>query len=175
MLYQLLLGRHLHTIPTLGHNHETITADGMELDCWDIGGLEKVRHLWPKYSAEADGIIFVVDSADRQRFEPATMELHSIFNPQLKADAEGATTTAKPPDAPLLVLANKQDLGDAADVDEIKQAVRFDELPCEFKHVAACSALDLPSLQAGVKWMTDHFRENNVQRKGRQSKMPRNN
>lgn len=177
MLYQLLLGRHLHTIPTLGNNHETVTADGMELDCWDIGGLEKMRHLWAQYSLEADGIVFVVDSADPGRFDAAAKELKRMFTKTKEEESDeedpagdeedhkheikrtGPRRQAPIEDVPLLVFANKQDLPLAEAADEVTLAMRVSALPCKYSHVAGCSAMDLPSLQAGLKWMTDHFKD----------------
>lgn len=176
MLYQLLLGRHLHTIPTLGNNHETITADGLELDCWDIGGLEKMRHLWVQYSREADGIVFVVDSADPGRFDAAAKELAQIFTKTPTKDDEedpaGDEEKHHPPKretarrvpmehVPLLLLASKQDLPMAETAEEVTVAVRLGALPCKYSHVVPCSAMDLPSLQAGIRWMTDIFKAQN--------------
>lgn len=175
MLYQLLLGRHLQTIPTLGNNHETITADGMELDCWDIGGLEKMRHLWVQYSQEADGIVFVVDSSDPGRFDLAAKELNKIYVKTPNEDDEedpAGDEDAHPPkrmesrhmpmeDVPLLLLASKQDVEGAEGPKEVAGAVRLSSLPCKHFNVIPCSAIDLPSLQAGIRWMTDLFKAQN--------------
>lgn len=176
MLYQLLLGRRLQTIPTLGNNHETIIADEIELDCWDIGGLEKMRHLWVQYSLEADGVVFVVDSTDPGRFDVCAKELAKVFARDRAKEAEDedpagdedtAVKIAKIPakkrhvpieELPLLVFANKQDLDGAEEVGEVEAALRIANLPCKYRHVASCSANDLPSLQSGLKWMTDHFK-----------------
>lgn len=176
MLYQLLLGRHLHTIPTLGNNHESVTSDGLELDCWDIGGLEKMRHLWVQYSLEADGIVFVVDSTDPGRFDQAAKELKRIFLKTKFEESDGEDPAGDEEDykhvvksiaprrqipiedVPLLVLANKQDLQGAETADEVALAMRIASLPCKASHVVPCSAMDLASLQLGMKWMTDHFK-----------------
>jgi GTPase SAR1 family protein len=175
MLYQLLLGRHLQTIPTLGNNHETVCADGMELDCWDIGGLEKMRHLWVQYSLEADGVVFVVDSTDPGRFAAAAKELRRVFAKE-KTESDDEDPAGDEDDhkhepkkhvprrhtpiaeLPLLVFANKQDLEGAESVEDVTIAMHISSLPCKYTHVAPCSAMDLASLQAGLKWMTDHFK-----------------
>lgn len=178
MLYQLLLGRHLQTIPTLGNNHETVTAEGMELDCWDIGGLEKMRHLWVKYSIEADGIIFVVDSTDTGRFDQAAKELAKVYarakdgsddelDPAGDEETAARAAVRKPAirrhlpieDVPLLVFANKQDLANAESAQEVGSAIRLAGLPCKYKNILPCSALELSSMEVGIRWMTDHFRQ----------------
>ena len=34
---------------------------------WDVGGQDKIRPLWRHYFANTQGLIFVVDSNDRDR------------------------------------------------------------------------------------------------------------
>lgn len=197
VLYQLVHGRHLQTIPTLGNNHETVNLHGLKLDCWDIGGLEKMRHLWIKYSQEADGIIFVVDASDKSRLKMASKELKSIYNlddsdqkhsekhQKSKHDPKNDKETdshaaekdkkgVKPaksewhvplPELPLLILANKQDLPDAASPEEIAEALDVASLPSKYRKITPCSALDHDNLVDAVKWMTDCFKERSSSRR----------
>ena len=37
------------------------------LQVWDVGGQDKIRPLWRHYYQNTQGIIFVVDSNDRER------------------------------------------------------------------------------------------------------------
>jgi len=46
---------------------------------WDVGGQDRLRPLWRHYYRGASGIIFVVDSADDQRFDIAKKELHKLM------------------------------------------------------------------------------------------------
>jgi small GTP-binding protein len=73
-------------------------SDGSEalLQVWDVGGQHKIRALWGHYFAGTQGLIFVVDSNDRERVHEAREELHSILN------ADEMRNVA------LLVFANKQ-------------------------------------------------------------------
>jgi small GTP-binding protein len=167
ILYQLLLQRRLQTIPTLGQNHERVTVNGIELNCWDIGGLETLRKLWAQYSAEADGIVFVIDATDRSRFLPAAKELKELFTPSAASKDESPHRYATP-SVPLLVLANKQDLADAATVEELSAAIDFDSLPSMNKKLVPCTAADYASLCVSLKWITDYFTQNKtLQRSGR--------
>ena len=34
---------------------------------WDVGGQDKLRPLWKHYYQNANGVIFVVDSNDKER------------------------------------------------------------------------------------------------------------
>jgi GTPase SAR1 family protein len=67
VLYQLVLGKFLSHLPTLGANREEVTLDGVRITCFDVGGLANMRQLWDRYLPEADGIAFVVDSSDEGR------------------------------------------------------------------------------------------------------------
>ena len=41
---------------------------------WDVGGQEKLRPLWRHYFNNTDGLIYVVDSQDRDRVQKAAQE-----------------------------------------------------------------------------------------------------
>lgn len=64
----------------------------------DVGGQDKIRPLWRHYYTGTQGLIFVVDCADKERMDEARKELHKIVN-----DREMQS-------AIILVFANKQDL-----------------------------------------------------------------
>lgn len=66
----------------------------------DVGGQDKIRPLWRHYYTGTQGLIFVVDCADRDRIDEARQELHRIINDREMRDAI------------ILVFANKQDLPD---------------------------------------------------------------
>ncbi len=78
---------------------ETVEYKNIQFTVWDVGGQDKIRPLWRHYFQNTQGIIFVVDSNDRDRIAPeARDELQRMLNEdELK-------------NALLLVFANKQDL-----------------------------------------------------------------
>lgn len=55
--------------PTLGFNIQTLEHRGYKLNCWDVGGQKSLRSYWRNYFEQTDGLIWVVDSADRMRLE----------------------------------------------------------------------------------------------------------
>merc|ERR1712232_1037851 len=79
VLYKLKLGEVLTTVPTIGFNVETVQYKNIEFQVWDIGGQEKLRNLWRYYYRNTDGIIFVVDSSDRDRIMDAREELQKML------------------------------------------------------------------------------------------------
>ncbi len=118
------LGQSVTTIPTVGFNVETVTYKNVKFNVWvsllfltspikflsselkyesllqDVGGQDKIRPLWRHYYTGTQGLIFVVDCADRDRIDEARQELHRIINDREMRDAI------------ILIFANKQDLQD---------------------------------------------------------------
>lgn len=80
VVQQLKCGQCTRTLPTIGFNVDTVTpCKGLTLTVWDIGGQDKIRQLWKHYYTTTEGIIYIVDSADENRFEEAASELGNIL------------------------------------------------------------------------------------------------
>ena len=76
---------------------ETVEYKNISFTVWDVGGQDKIRPLWRHYFQNTQGLIFVVDSSDRDRVELAKEELHRMLGEEELRDAV------------VLVFANKQD------------------------------------------------------------------
>ncbi|XP_045873491.1 ADP-ribosylation factor-like protein 2 isoform X2 [Meles meles] len=73
-------GEDIDTIsPTLGFNIKTLEHRGFKLNIWDVGGQKSLRSYWRNYFESTDGLIWVVDSADRQRMQDCRRELQSLL------------------------------------------------------------------------------------------------
>jgi ADP-ribosylation factor protein 1 len=86
------------TFVQIGFNVETVEYKNIQFTVWDVGGQDKIRPLWRHYFQNTQGIIFVVDSNDRDRIVEAREELQRMLNEDELREAM------------LLVFANKQDL-----------------------------------------------------------------
>ena len=71
----------------------------MKVRAVDMGGHEIARKMWLQYSHEADGIVYIVDAVDRERFPEAALELHKLLAAQ-----------ALPPGAPGVPKARRASL-----------------------------------------------------------------
>jgi len=130
VLYKMKLKETFPTIPTIGFNVETLSPyKGLTLTVWDVGGQDSIRKFWNYYYNNTSGLIFVVDSCDRDRFDEARRELHNI------------TQEEEMLNVPVLVLANKQDKPRAASVIEIKNALQMKKLKSDWI-VRGCCALN---------------------------------
>ncbi|TYJ53826.1 hypothetical protein B9479_005512 [Cryptococcus floricola] len=98
ILYKLKLNQSVTTIPTVGFNVETVTYKNVKFNVWDVGGQDKIRPLWRHYYTGTQGLIFVIDSNDRDRIDEARGELERILSDREMRDCL------------LMVFANKQDL-----------------------------------------------------------------
>merc|ERR1712079_848444 len=75
---------------------------------WDLGGHETARRLWGEYCAGVGGIVFIVDAADRTRFQEVREELGRLLaDPNLQH-------------VPVVVLGNKIDIPIAASEQELR-------------------------------------------------------
>ncbi len=79
-----------------GFNVETVEYKNISFTVWDVGGQDKIRPLWRHYFQNTQGLIFVVDSNDRERVGEARDELHRMLQEDELRDAV------------LLIFANKQ-------------------------------------------------------------------
>ncbi|KAK9687097.1 ADP-ribosylation factor family [Popillia japonica] len=144
ILYKLKLGEIVTTIPTIGFNVETVEYKNISFTVWDVGGQNKIRPLWRHYFENTNGIIFVVDSSDRDRIVEARKELHNIFEEnELK-------------NVMLLVLANKQDLPTAMSADEIKEKLQFNKLYNKWYIQPTCATKG-SGLYEGLDWLSNEL------------------
>ena len=129
--------------PTLGFNIKTLEFRGFKLNIWDVGGQTSLRSYWRNYFEQTDGLIWVVDSADRARLQDCKAELQELMQQERLAGAS------------LLVFANKQDIEGALTAEQIRQELGLDELSATKRHwrIMACSAFTGAGLADGVSWL----------------------
>jgi ADP-ribosylation factor protein 1 len=147
ILYKLKLGEVVTTIPTIGFNVETVEYKNISFTVWDVGGQDKIRLLWRHYYQNTQGLIFVVDSNDRDRIDDAREELHKMLSEEELREAV------------LLVFANKQDLQFALDAEEILNTLSLMEIKDRTWTIQACSAVTKEGLQEGMEWLVKTISE----------------
>ena len=68
---------------SVGFNVESVEYRNISFSVWDVGGQDKIRPLWRHYFQNTQGLIFVVDSNDRERIQEAEKELHNMVTAEL--------------------------------------------------------------------------------------------
>src|SRR4051812_12494305 len=67
ILYRLKLGEGVTPIPVIGFAVETVEYKNITFTVFALNGHEKIRPLLRHYFENAHGVIFVIDSNDRDR------------------------------------------------------------------------------------------------------------
>jgi len=141
ILYNIKTNDEINTLPTVGFNVETIKYKNILLNLWDVGGQDKIRPLWRHYYTGSQGLIFVLDCADRDRIDEARLELARILENKEMAGA------------PLLVFANKQDQKYAVKATEVPSLLGLDKMVNRAWFVQPSCAKERKGLDPGLNWL----------------------
>jgi len=136
----------MEVIPTIGFNIECVEFKKMIFSLWDLGGAKETRSFWRFYYEGSQGIIFVFDStSDALRVEEAREDLHRLL------------TEHELWDAPLLVMANKQDEPRAMAPREITEKLQLYSLANRNWYIVETKAqhpdMKEANLHAGLDWL----------------------
>lgn len=143
LLYKLKLNEQVTTIPTIGFNVETVEYGNVSFTIWDVGGQDKIRSLWRHYFQNTDAVIFLVDSADTNRFDEARRVLHKVLeSDEIIADAKAC-----------LVLANKQDMLKAKSSSLVTEKLGLCDIKMKWR-CQACSAVTGDGIYEGLDWVS---------------------
>lgn len=164
ILYQMKLKNTVPTVPTIGFNIEKFQVNNVEFSCWDIGGQDKIRPVWCKYVDMSDGMVFVADIFDEERWVEAGEALKSILENYKNK--------------PVLVLANKADDPNDPELENRKERMlkTFNiENVCDLWECRTVSGIvsatdnnPLVRLLPAFEWMVDSLEKTHSMRKRRQ-------
>jgi len=143
LLYRLQVGEVVTTIPTIGFNVEQVTYKNLKFQVWDLGGQTSIRPYWRCYYSNTDAVIYVVDSADRDRVGISKQELVSMLEEEELKNAI------------LVVLANKQDIEGAMSVTEVHQALGLEALKNRTFQIFKASATKGEGLDESMEWLSN--------------------
>ncbi|CAK9318282.1 unnamed protein product [Citrullus colocynthis] len=130
-------------VPTVGLNIGRLEVLNAKLVFWDLGGQPGLRSIWEKYYEEAHAVIYVIDAACPSKFEDSKSALEKVLRHE---DLQGA---------PLLVLANKQDLPEAVSAEELSRYLDLKKLDERVYMFEAVSGYDGMGIKESVEWLVD--------------------
>jgi len=107
----------------------------------------QIRPLWRHYFQNTQGLIFVIDSNDRERVNEARDELHRMLGEDELRDAC------------LLVFANKQDLPNAMQASEITDKLGLHALKAKSWYIQGTCATTGEGLYEGLEWLSTEIQK----------------
>ena len=116
---------------------------------WDLGcWASRVKELYEYYYPNTDGIIFIIDSHDKERFDDAI----EYFQEILEAD--------ELKNCPILIMANKQDMNETLSSDEISMVLRNKKYKDRKWSIIKTSGISGQGLEEDMQWMASSIRAN---------------
>ncbi|KAI1690444.1 ADP-ribosylation factor family domain-containing protein [Ditylenchus destructor] len=140
LLYRLQFGKTVPSFHTCAFEVITGEYKNISFTLFPVDN-PHTRPLWQWYIKDKHGMIFVVDSADRERIEEAREGLMYLI---CEDDLHGL---------PLLVFANKQDLPNPMSIDELTEKLSLETLRNRKWHIQAASAISGDGLNEGIDWL----------------------
>ncbi|CAG9316804.1 unnamed protein product [Blepharisma stoltei] len=142
ILYRLNLENTLTVkIPIMGFCIEQATYQNITFTVFDLYP-EKFRSVQRQYYENVQGIIFVVDSNDDVKDCYAREGLDDLCNENQLIGV------------PILILANKQDLPNAMNVDQIRERLGLDLIRGRNWHIQPASIINNQGLREGLTWLS---------------------
>ncbi|KAJ1982779.1 ADP-ribosylation factor-like protein 8B [Dimargaris xerosporica] len=131
-------------IPTVGFNMRKVTKGSVTMKLWDIGGQPRFRSMWERYCRGVNAIVFVIDSADHEKFGAARVELKNLLEkPQLA-------------NIPVLVLGNKNDLPEALSIEELINEMDLHHIYNREVCCYSISAKNQVNIDKTLEWLIKH-------------------
>lgn len=113
LLYLLRTSRVSQHSPTQQPTSEEVSIGSIRFRAFDLGGHASARQIWRNYYARVDGIVFLVDLADRARFPEANLELDWLMSDDMLSVV------------PVVILGTKMDMPSAASEGELRSALEL--------------------------------------------------
>jgi ADP-ribosylation factor-like protein 2 len=117
------------------------------------------------FLTQTDGLIWVVDSADRWRLDDCRTELLNLLSQEVGTQAARKalcmTRAQKLAGASVLIFTNKQDMPGAMSSQEVAEALGLTPQQVGSRHwaVLPCSAITGDGLVEGVEWIVNDISE----------------
>jgi len=153
LLHMLRDGKVVLHEPTRYPQSEELVIGKVSFKTHDLGGHKAARKLWKNYFPDVQGVVFLVDAADVQRFDEAKEELSQLM------------LTEELQKVPFLILGNKVDLPAAVSETNLKKVLGVDTTGKNGKvaedirpiEIFMCSVVKRAGYAEGFRWLSNYL------------------
>jgi len=82
LLYILKFNEIVTTLTTIGFNIEEINYKDRKISIFDLGGGDKIKHLWKHYFPITKCIVYMINVSDKERFNDYLESFNEILEPK---------------------------------------------------------------------------------------------
>eukprot|EP01095_Lingulamoeba_sp_RSL-Kostka_P002849 TRINITY_DN1376_c0_g1_i1.p1 TRINITY_DN1376_c0_g1~~TRINITY_DN1376_c0_g1_i1.p1 ORF type:complete len:189 (+),score=72.13 TRINITY_DN1376_c0_g1_i1:109-675(+) len=151
LLSKLKTGATHQFAPTERAQNEDIVIGKVKINAWDLGGHEQVRFAWNQYFVQADAVIFMVDSHDKERMSEAREEIQFLLEDEELEDV------------PFVIIGNKIDLNGSLGRKEIIEELDLETRIVESENdsearkieVFSCSVIEGIGIEDAFEWLSN--------------------
>jgi len=140
--------------PTRHACAEELVMGSIKFKTFDLGGHFAARRLWKDYFVKVDGVVFLVDAADPERFEESRQELNDLL------------TQEELSMVPFLILGNKVDIPEAYSEEELREQLQLHRTTGKGSacpegvrgiEIFMCSVVNKYGFAEGFQWLSKHL------------------
>jgi GTP-binding protein SAR1 len=131
--------------PTVHPTSEELIIGKVRCTTFDLGGHQQARRIWKDYFPDVNGIVFIVDAKDRDRFAEARTELHNLLQ------------TKELSNIPFVVLGNKIDHPDTVSEGELRYQLDIHQGIDRPVELFMCSIVLKQGFKEAFQWVSQYI------------------